>query len=242
MPKDTTRRSPSPIPNAPRIKRRLPGHILDRLERRRAAGNPVKWTDKGVKAVVKYVSTLPPPSPSLPAKPITAVANKAIAAARRAGEAVHARQQREAAEASALSAATAARRDLAERISAAPAPTFTPIAPKRVGIDIPKYTTPELIGIYTPKFDATIKRLSALDDLDYSGIRADHAVAVSRLYLRLIAIRKQLRPEAIITFQEWKRYETGLRAIGEVSFVGLRRNLRRIFAELELIERAGYFE
>ena len=88
----------------------------------------------------------------------------------------------------------------------------------------------------------TIKRLSALDDLDYSDIRADHAVAVSRLYLRLIAIRKQLRPEAIVTFQEWKRYETGLRAIGEVSFVGLRRNLRRIFAELELIERAGYFE
>ena len=237
MPKDTTRRSPSPIPNAPRIKRRLPGHILDRFERRRAAGKPVKWTDKGIKAVIKHVSTLPPPSPALPAKPIAAVANEAIAAARRAGEATRARQQREAAEASSLSAATSARRDLASRIAAAPAPTFTPIAPKPIGIDIPKYTTPELIGIFTKKFDATIKRFGALDDLDYSECRGDHAVGTSRLYRRLREIREGLRPEAIVTFQEWKRYETGLRAIGEVSFVGLRRNLRRITAELELINR-----
>lgn len=130
-------------------------------------------------------------------------------------------------------------RSLAERLSAAP--TYTPIAPKRVGIDVPKYTTLELFGIHTPKFDTVIKRFNALNELDYSDIQAEHAVATSHLFRRIRKIREQLRPEAIITFQEWKRYDAGLRAIGEVSFKGLRSNLRRITAELYLVDRAGYF-
>lgn len=241
MPKDTTRRrSPSPVANAPRIKRRLPDSLLNRLDRRREAGKPTKWTDRKLNAIVKYVSTLPPPSPSLPAKPIAAVTNEAIAASRRAGLAVQARREREAAEARANTAASSSSRSLAERLSAAL--TYTPVTPKRIGIDVPKYTTLELLGIHLPKFNAVLKRFTPFDELDYSDIRTEHAAATAHLIRRVREVRELLRPEAIITFQEWKRYDAGLRAIGEVSFKGLRDNLRRVTAELYAIDRAGYFD
>ena len=101
---------------------------------------------------------------------------------------------------------------------------------------------PEFIRIYTRKFNATIKRLSTLDDLDYSDVPAVDAVATFCLYRCLREIRQNLRFGAIITFQEWRKYKAGLRAIGKVSFVGLRCNLRRITTELELIDRARYFD
>lgn len=240
MPKDTRRRTPSPVPNAPRIQRRLPDRILDRLDRRRAAGKPTKWTDRSLNAVVKYVSTLPPPPSSLPVRPSRAATEEAIAAARRAGENVKARREREAAEARAATSSSSSSRGLAERLSAAP--TYELIAPKRVGIDIRRYTTHDLVGIFKPKFNATIKRLQPFDELDLSDLRTNHAAAVVRLLQRLRDINAKIHDDCIIVEPEWRRFESGLRAIGEISFAGLRSNLRRVVKELELVERAGYFE
>lgn len=234
------RRSLSPVANASRIKRCLPDHLLNRLNRRREAGQPTKWTDHKLNAVVKYVSTLPRPLPSLPAKPIADVTNDAIADARRAGLAVQAHHEREAAEARANIATSSSTRSLTERLSAPP--TYTPITPKRVGIDVPKYTALELLGIHTFKFNTVIKHFNPFNKLNYLDIHAKHAVATAHLIRRIREIRQLLRPEFIITFQEWKHYDDGLRAIGEISFQGLRSNLRCVVAKLYLVERTGYFD
>ena len=241
MPKDVRRSAATPPPNAPVLKDHIPQRIFDRLERRRAAGNPVKWTDRKVKAVIKHVSTLPTPPPSVPSVNWTAV-REAREAAQRTTDRFRAQRQHEANEARAAVAASSSKLSLAERLSAAP--TYEPIARKPIGIDIPRYSPTDLIGIFTPKFDATIKRLAALEEVDlFDTVNADHAHHVGQLLERLREIRHELaRLAATTTFEEWHRYELGLAQIGDVSFAGLRCNFRRIVAGLDIVYCAGYFD
>ena len=56
-------------------------------------------------------------------------------------------------------------------------PTYTPIAPKAIVIDIDKHTSADLACIYMPKFNAILKRLEVFKTFDFSNdIRAivDH--------------------------------------------------------------------
>ena len=241
MPKDVRRSAATPPPTAPLLKDHIPQRIFDRLERRRAAGNPVKWTDRKVKAVIKHVSTLPTPPSSIPSIDWNAV-REAREAAQCTTDRFRAQHQHEANEARATVAASSSKLSLAERLSAAP--TYEPIARKPVGIDIPRYSPTDLTGIFTPKFDATIKRLVALEEVDlFDTVNADHAHHVGQLLERLREIRHELaRLAATTTFEEWHRYELGLAQIGDISFSGLRRNFRRIIAGLEIVYQAGYFD
>ena len=241
MPKDVRRSAATPPPNAPALKDHIPQRIFDRLERRRAAGNYIKWTDRKVKAVIKHVSTLPTLPSSVPSIDWTTV-REAREAAQRTTDRFRAQRQHEANKARAAVAASSSKLSLAERLSAAP--TFEPIARKPVGIDIPRYSPTDLIGIFTPKFDATIKRLSAIEEVDlFDTVNADHAHHILLLLERLREIRNELsRLAATTTFKEWHQYELGLAQIGDISFTGLRRNFRRVVAELEIVYQAGYFD
>lgn len=257
MPKDVSRpaatrqtharRRPSalPPPNAPAIKRRLPDSVLDRLERRRAEGRPVKWTDRKVKAVIKHVSTLPPRPASLPVGPsnwarLEAATESASRFERRFKEersAEAARAQRD--QAAQIAANPHSGRPLADRISAAP--TYEPIARRQIGIDIPKYTHAELVGIYRPKFEATLLRLHALEEIEFAD--DINPTAVHRLIRTLRTLNSKLAEFApYTTFVEWRRFEQGLSSIKDISFSGLRRNLRRVVKDLELVERSSYFD
>ena len=189
----------------------------------------------------------PAPS-SLPPRPDIDWAR--LEANRKAGRQSDARrrQQRleEARTARAEVTASASTKSLAERLSAAP--TYTPIAHRPIGIDVPKYSATKLAGIFKPKFDATLTRLAAVIDIGekeghFDKCPDDHVRPVHRLVAQLQRIQLELnKPGYIITWDEFKWFEHSLTAIGELKFAGLRRNFRTVVKDLARIETYGGFE
>ena len=245
MPKDVRLRAELPAPNAPRLTRPLPERIVKRLERRREKGNPVKWTDRSLNAVVKYVSAKPKPHPTLPDINWEAVRAAESAAARDRAYFADRRQRDQAAaqrQKADTAVASSSRTKLAERLSAVE-PSHTPIAPKHFGIDIPKFTQEQLQGIFRPKLVATLKRLSAIESVDLlDTIDSSHAAAFRRLRLQVLNFYRRVQDGPKLDHRAYKRAEAGLASIGDISFTGLRRNFPRVIHDLVVVERSGYFE
>ena len=123
------------------------------------------------------------------------------------------------------------------------------IARPHVLFDFSKLTHEDLRKIFKPKFDAVIKRLAvfgdlfavpddSIDDIPYDWIRS-----VDNLRARLIHLRDVLEDTSSVrTYEEWQRWNFGFREIAQLSFGGIRKNLRRIVRHLDDIWKANYFE
>ena len=103
--------------------------------------------------------------------------------------------------------------------------------------------------IFKPKFDAVIKCLAVfgdlfggpdaiIDDIPYKWIKS-----VDDLRIHLIHLRDVLEDTSSVrTYEEWQRWNFGFREIAQLSFGGIRKNLRRIVRHLDDIWKANYFE
>ncbi|EKM48339.1 uncharacterized protein PHACADRAFT_202943 [Phanerochaete carnosa HHB-10118-sp] len=223
----------------PRLRRALPEAVFDQLSREREAGAPHQYTTSELRAVVRHVSTLPPPSTALPTIDWDAVEQAKLAAH---DDRQHFQAQRDQARARQNAHASASSsRSLADRLTAAP--TYTPIAPKPVTIDFSRYTAADLARIFAPKFAATLKRFNVLESLDCPDVLTDDINAVFKLRDRLAHLDRTLKDVSrVISIEEWNRWDSGLKQIGGISFKGLRRNRVQIFKALRAVWVNGYFD
>ena len=136
-------------------------------------------------------------------------------------------------------------RTLLERL-AEQLPTYTPIAPKAIVIDIDKHSPADLVCIYTPKFDAVLKRLEVFETFNFGdeiGLVVDHVKNLQALIECLQRIKCGLADRcSYIEYRQWKGYEAGCKEIGRISFKGLRRNRVRIVKALSAVYTNGYFD
>ena len=118
-------------------------------------------------------------------------------------------------------------RTLLERLAEQP-PTYTPITPKAINIDIDKHSPADLVRIYAPKFDAVLKRLEVFETFNFGdeiGLVVDHVKNLQALIERLQHIKRELADRcSYIKYRQWKGYEAGCKEIGGISFKGLRHN------------------
>ena len=125
-------------------------------------------------------------------------------------------------------------------------PTYTPIAPKAIVIDIDKHSPADLARIYAPKFDAVLKRLEVFETFDFGdeiGLVVDHVKNLQALIERLQRIKCGLADRcSYIKYRQWKGYEAGCKEIGGILFKGLRRNRVRIVKALSAVYTNGYFD
>ena len=136
-------------------------------------------------------------------------------------------------------------RTLLERLAEQP-PTYTPIAPKAIVIDIDKHSPADLAHIFAPKFEAVLKRLEVFEVFDFGkdiNIVIDHVKNLQVLIERLQHIKRGLADRcSYIEYRQWKGYEAGCKEIRGISFKGLRRNRVRIVKALSAVYVNGYFD
>ncbi|EKM49403.1 uncharacterized protein PHACADRAFT_201664 [Phanerochaete carnosa HHB-10118-sp] len=223
----------------PRLQRALPEAVFDQLSREREAGAPHQYTTTELRAVVRHVSTLPPPSTALPTIDWDAVEQAKLAAH---DDRQHFQAQRNQANARRNAHASASSsRPLADRLAAAP--TYTPIAPKPITINFSCYSAADLARIFAPKFAATLKRFNVLETLDCPDVLTDNISAAFKLRDRLAHLDRTLKDVSrVISIEEWNRWDSGLKQIGGISFKGLRRNRVQVFKSLRAVWVNGPFD
>ena len=125
-------------------------------------------------------------------------------------------------------------------------PTYTPIAPKAIVINIDKHTPTDLACIYMPKFDAILKRLEVFETFDFGddiGTVVDHVKNLQALIEHLQHIKCGLIDRcSYIEYRQWKGYEAGCKEIDGISFKGLRRNRVWIVKALSTVYMNRYFD
>ena len=136
-------------------------------------------------------------------------------------------------------------RTLLERLAEQP-PTYTPIAPKAIVIDIDKHSSADLVRIFAPKLDAVLKWLEVFETFslgDDINIVVDQWNNLQVLIERIQRIKRGLSDRSsYIEYRQWKGYEAGCKEIGGISFKGLRRNRVRIVKALSAVYTNGYFD
>lgn len=123
-------------------------------------------------------------------------------------------------------------------------PTRDRIAQQSVIFDFKKLTILDLIRIFIPKLDATLKRLRVFDDIepeheDDPGRYQN----VQKLIERLKHYKQSLQNVSTTrTKEEFQSWNFGLHEIKKVSFAGFRKNRRHIIKYLSDIWDSNYFE
>lgn len=234
MPKDSRPKTSLALPDRPRRHRELPEQFHQQLQAEHAAGKPHVYTSAKVRAIARFVST-PNSGVSLTRLFTTETSKRhheAIAADRDYNQ-----QRRDLA-----SRLSNPKPPLCERITARPAPV--PAALKPILVDFKKHSTEDLIGIFRPRLDATLLRLSAIAELDqFQDQIYDHRCAYKRTVEKLTLLRDQFELRAgLVTPEEWRTLEWGLKKIGAISFKGLRKNLDSIIVELYRVDRDSHFD
>lgn len=133
---------------------------------------------------------------------------------------------------------------LEQRLAAIPQPTFTPIAPKPVLLNFEKLAIADLVRIFTPKFDATLKRLDVFETFAF-GDHVDqvHIKHLCALIERLTHLKRALKDSGSVrTWEEFQGWNFGLTEIGRIKFQGLRKNQVQIIKALSAVWNGGYFE
>ena len=242
MPKDLSK-DLNAVQRTPRIRRRLPPVVDGILNTRRAEGCPYRYTTKDVQAIVRYVSERPQIDPRAFTPLDWAAVDDKLARNRAALNQF--KQQREQERQRSLLERISGP-SLAERISEAQvSATYMPIAPKPVLIDFRKHSLDDLRGIFRPKINATLTRLQPIFEFEQLKDEPyDKRQVVCAGHDRLQLLKKALDDEyaAQWTHEQWQKLDWGLKAIGQVSFKGLRRNYSAIVDQLATIFNGEYFE
>lgn len=132
---------------------------------------------------------------------------------------------------------------LADRLAALPPPTYTPIASKPVTLNFEKLTVADLIRIFSPKFEATLKRLEVFETFTISDDVPHRNVGDLRALIdRLQHLKRALRDTSSIRIkEEFQQWNWGLHNIGQISFKSLRKNQAQIIKELSSVWQKGFF-
>lgn len=225
----------------PRVRRRLPQQVFDRIEAGRLRNEPYRYTSGDIRAIATHVSR---PAVAEPIDPRVQKHRECLEWRRQyqlgqEGTAVrraeHDQQQRTLEE-------RLSRPKLADRITE---PTYTPIAPKPIVIDFARVNTADLIGIFKPKIATTITRLKPIIELadHWENATPDQRRAFESLADKIQSFGFDLEQRApAITRAQWQSLDWGLKEIGKVSFVGLRRNYQSVLSRLVVLSGQGYFE
>lgn len=228
MPKDARPRLTKDL-NAgsrpPRNRRALPQAFFNQLEAERAAGSPHRYTEREVRAIVQFVSK-PAESSRAPLNIDWEAVNRGFRDARDYAQRYQRHQP---------SLASRIRPSLADRLQTPAVPEPAPIAPKPILIDFTKHTPEQLVGIFTPKFKAVLTRLRVIRDLEelLDSAQFEHRQAYHALAKRIAEIHTDLKDSAeVTTFDEWRKYEFGLKEIGKISFKGIRSRFHQVLGEL----------
>ncbi|EKM49548.1 uncharacterized protein PHACADRAFT_201260 [Phanerochaete carnosa HHB-10118-sp] len=132
---------------------------------------------------------------------------------------------------------------LEQHLAAIPPATHTLITPKPILIDFDKHTPADLVRIFTPKFDGTLKRLDVFETLELDDLNSDRVRNLCRLIEQLTCIKRCLADVCnIVKYEEWRKWKLGCREIGDISFKGLRKNKARIVQALSAVYVNGYFD
>lgn len=133
---------------------------------------------------------------------------------------------------------------LQQRLAAIPPPTYTSIASKPVLLNFEKLTVADLVRIFTPKFEATLRRLDVFKSFQIEEkIPADHIADLHALIERLTHLKGCLKDTGAVRIKdEFQGWNFGLKQIGDISFQGLRRNQAQIIKALSAVWRSNYFE
>ena len=125
-------------------------------------------------------------------------------------------------------------------------PTYTPIIPKAIVIDIDKHSPADLTPIYAPKFDAVLKQLEVFETFDFGdeiGLIVNHVKNLQALIECLQRIKHGLADWcSYIEYRQWKGYEAGRKEISGILFKGLRCNRVQIVKALSAVYTNGYFD
>lgn len=222
----------------PRLQRSLPPSFLEALQAKRERGEPHRYTDRDVTAIVRYVSKRPKVDPRYCRFPTDSEVQHHRNQARALGERV--RQERTQALADRIEPPT-----LAERLAAAPNSPLTPIAPKPILIDFKKTAVEDLIAIFRVKLVATITRLDPIYTLTNlrDELPAEHQRVLDLLGDLLIAFTRSLVDRAYdVTQEQWQKLDWGLKEIGKISFKQLRHRYKQIVSEIVRVAGNGYFD
>lgn len=225
----------------PRLQRHLPQSFLNAVETRHGQGRPKLYTEKELETIVSYVSRRPQHHPlgtrlQFPDPEKFEQDTRAI-------------QDRVRTERAQTLADRIEKPSLKERIADAKATaTYTPIARKPLTLDFKKLTTDDLVGILKPKVRATFNRLKVLYEVYLTEILTDPDNQL--VTLDIVNLRNKLEHflehshEVVsgATRTELQSLDWGLRAIGLISFTGLRRNFSRISVEVQRVATFGYFD
>ncbi|EKM53746.1 uncharacterized protein PHACADRAFT_198165 [Phanerochaete carnosa HHB-10118-sp] len=132
---------------------------------------------------------------------------------------------------------------LEQRLAAIPPATHTPIAPKPILIDFDKHTSANLVRIFTPKFDGTLKRLDVFETFELDDLNSNQVHNLRRLIEQLMRIKHWLADVCnVVKYEEWRKWELGCREIEDISFKGLRKNKAQIVQALSAVYVNGYFD
>ena len=223
---------PFPVPRG--YRRDLPQEFFDRIDLERRTGRPHRYTTKEVKAIVEYVSNKP--------VDVTAIQHLRDTVSRTAQTPPNA----------VVNAGLPSRPlidrierpSLASRISEArTSATYTPIAPKPTLLDFKKLTPEDTFNIFKVRINATLDRLNApyerreFDDLP--DVTREQLVKLYAKFDKLAHFEDRYKT---VTPEQWQQLQFGLKAIGNISFAGLRYNYRKICASIAGVYLSGYFD
>jgi hypothetical protein len=92
---------------------------------------------------------------------------------------------------------------LEQRLAAIPPPTYTPIVPKPVLLNFEKLTIADLIRIFEPKFEATLKRLDVFESFQIKEeVSPDHIKNLRCLIERLTHLKRSLKDTSSVRTKE----------------------------------------
>jgi hypothetical protein len=133
---------------------------------------------------------------------------------------------------------------LEQHLAAIPSLTYTPIVPKPVLLNFEKLTIADLIRIFKPKFEATLKHFDVFESFQIKEeVSPDHIKDLRCLIKRLTHLKHLLKDTSSIwTKEEFQGWNYGLKYIGGISFQGLRKNQARIIKLLSKVWKGNYFE
>jgi hypothetical protein len=102
---------------------------------------------------------------------------------------------------------------LKQRLAAIPPPTYTPIVPKPVLLNFEKLTIADLIRIFEPKFEATLKRLNVFESFQIKEeVSPDHIKDLRCLIKRLTHLKHSLKDTSSVrTKEEFQGWNYGLK-------------------------------
>ena len=132
---------------------------------------------------------------------------------------------------------------IAERLAELPPPTHQPIAPKPILLNFEKLSSTDLYNIFTPKFEATLKRLEVFETFTFSDeVHRDHIKDLRSLIDRLQHFKRALKDTSSVrTREEFQAWDFGLKQIENISFKSLRKNQVHIVKSLSDVLKENYF-